>query len=203
MQWSRINLFENNFLSRAGPQFPHQVIGGPNFPIVSFIYHCITKCAPPHVPLRQQGPNFTFFPRQVIYPTPQFPRCFIKGFQFPHCVIKGPQISIAPSRASNFLIMSSKWWPLISHPVIKRFQFSLRHQGALIVTSNFPLRYQGVLIYHCVSKGYPFPPPPIASSKEPKFPKYTMYMRYVLIKSAIFLFLFLVGNSSCYVGAPP
>ena len=44
----------------------------------------------------------------------------------------------------------------------------MRHQGAPIVTSNFPLRYQGVSIYHCVIKGS-HPPPPSRQQRDPIF----------------------------------
>ena len=68
-----------------------------------------------------QSPIFRF-PNQVIYPSP-VSLCFIKGFQFPHCIIKGPQIFQYAIKDPNFLIMSSKWWPVISHHVIKGSQF--------------------------------------------------------------------------------
>ena len=72
---------------------------------------------------------------------------------------KGPQFSIAPSRASNFLIMSSKWWPLISHHVIKGSPFIIASsRGLPIVTSNFPSRYQGVPFSIASSRGPPLPP---------------------------------------------
>ena len=58
--------------------------------------------------------------------------------------------------APNFL-MSSKWWPLISHHVIKGPNSSLRYQGAPIVTSNFPSRYQGVPFIIASSRGPHFP----------------------------------------------
>ena len=73
--------------------------------------------------------------------------------------------------------MSSKWWPLISHHVINGSQFIIASSRGPIVTSNFTSRYQGVPFIIASSRG---PTSPIASSKGPKFPKYTM--RYVLIK---------------------
>ena len=75
-----------------------------------------------HVPLFHQGLKFLFSTTGHLAPPPQFPHCFIKGFQFPHCAIKGTQFP---------------------HHVIK------------MITSNFPSRYQGVTILHCVIKGPP------------------------------------------------
>ena len=151
--------------------------GGPNFPIAR-VSNLPTmspkgpKCS--IAPSRAQFPVFST--RSFSLPT-QFPHCFIKGFQFPHCVIKGPKnfhcaikgLPISSSCHQNDEL-------LISHNVIKRFPFiiassmgphcDLEFLITLSRDSNLSLRHQRA------------PISPIASSKGPKFPKYTIYITY-------------------------
>ena len=97
------------------------------------MFHCVIR-----------GPIPVFLIRS--FSSPQFPHCFIKGLHFPHCVIKGQRVLNFPLRhqgpSIDFLIMSSKWRPLISHHIIKGPNSSLRYQGGpiIFVTSNFPSR---------------------------------------------------------------
>ena len=102
------------------------------------------------------------FPHQVILIAPHsFPIALLMVSNFPIAWrAKGPKLSIAPSRAPNFLIMSSKWWLLIFHHIS---EVPIHHW---IIKApphcdlyDFPSRYQGVPIYHCVING-----PPISSS---------------------------------------
>ena len=131
VHWNRIKPFEKN-QSRAPPHFPIRSSGGPNFIIarVSNLPIASLKGHQIYVPLRHQGPNFLI----RSYSSPRFPQCFINGFQFLHSSSKGkgPKYPIALLRASNFLIK--------------------------MMTSNFPSRYQGVPIHHCVIKGPPLWP---------------------------------------------
>ena len=146
-------------------------LSGHQAPIFPLHHQRAPKCF--IVPSRAQFP----VSHKSFSPSPQCPHCFIKGFQFPHC-IKAPRIFHCAIKGPHFLIMSSKWWPLISHHVIKWSQFiiaSSRGPHCEFVSWNFPLHYQGVPIYHCVIKTPPFPPS-ISSSKGPKLPKYTMFI---------------------------
>ena len=107
---------------------------------LKLMFHCVIR-----------GPSF-HFPHQVIK-LPTVSPLLYQGFAiFPlrHQRAKGPKFSIAPSRAP-------KWWPLISHHVIKGPNSSLRYQGAPIVTSNFPSRYQSVPLIITSSRGLHFP----------------------------------------------
>ena len=62
-----------------------------------------------NVPLRHQGPNFPFSSSGHLAPH-SFPIALLRVYNFPIASSKGkgPKFSIAPSRAPNFLIMSSK-----------------------------------------------------------------------------------------------
>ena len=129
-----------------------------------------------------------------------------------HCVIRGPISSsghIAPHvfpnallTDSNFSISSSKGkGPQISHCVIKGLQFphqnddlefpitlsrgphsSLRHQGAPIVTSNFPSHYQGVPFSIASSRGPLFHPS--GHQRDPNFQDTSWDMYW--LKSTVF-----------------
>ena len=110
----------------------------------------------PNVPLHHEGPNFPFSPSGHLPPvSPNV--ALLRVSNFPIASSKGPKFSIAPSRAPNFLIMLSKWWPLISHHIIKGSQFIIGSSLGSIVTSNFPSHYQGVPIYYYIIKGPHFP----------------------------------------------
>ena len=106
-----------------------------NLPILS------SKGPQNNVSLHHQGPNFSFCSSGHL--ASQFPR------------------SIAPSwiSAPNSFIMSSKWWSLILHRVIKGSKFIIGSSRGPNVTANFPSRYQGVPFIICVIKAGPsFPP---------------------------------------------
>ena len=82
----------------------------------------------------------------VHFLVPQFPHCFITGFQLPHCIIKG-------KRAPNFPSVPLKSF---SHTNTTPFP----HHVIKMVTCNFPSfmffidRYQGSqFIINCVIKG--------------------------------------------------
>ena len=120
-----------------------------------------------NVPLRHQEPNFLFSLSGHLAPY-SFPIALLRVcnfFPLRHQRAKGLKFSIAPSRVPNFLIMSSKWWPLIFHHVIKGSQFIIVLSRDPIVTSNFTSRYQGV----------PFI---IASSRDPHFPHRVMNLNF-------------------------
>ena len=109
VQWSRIKPFEKKNSGLGAPNFPIKIIRGPNFIIARVANLPIAPSKGPqiNVPLRHQGAQFPVFLIRS-FSSPQFPHCFIRSFQFPHCIKreKGPKCSIAPSRASNFIIMS-------------------------------------------------------------------------------------------------
>ena len=77
-----------------------------------------------------------------------------------HQRAKGPKFSIAPLKGPNFLIMSSKWWPLITssrvpihHCVIKGPPLWPLISHHVIKGSNLSLRHQGPHFPHRVIKG--------------------------------------------------
>ena len=155
MQWSRIKSFEKNKWSRA-PNVPIRSSGDPNFIIakVSNLPIASLKCPQINVPLRHQEPNFPFTSSGHL--APQFPHCFIKGFQLPYCIIKGQRalnfplhhqgspissschqncnllfpITLSRVPSHHCVIKGPALWPLISHHVIKGSHLSLRHQGS-------------------------------------------------------------------------
>ena len=93
-----------------------------------------------NVPLRHQGPNFPFSSPGHLAPH-RFLVALLRVCNFPIASSrgKGPWIFHWPSRVHSFLIMLSKWWPLVSYHVIMWSHLSLSHQGP-----PFP---------HCVIKG--------------------------------------------------
>ena len=116
-----------------------------------------------NVPLRHQGPNFPFSSSGHLAPHSFSKMLLYQGFPISllryQRVLKDLKLSTAPSRAPNFLIMSSKWWPLISHHVIKGSQFIIASSKGPIVTSNFPSRYQEAPFIIASSRGpHWFPP---------------------------------------------
>ena len=139
------------------PQFPHQVIRGPNFPIARVSNLPIASPNGPQMfNCAIKGPFSCFPPSGHLAPPPTVSHYFIKGFQFPHCVMKGPKIFHCAIKGPQFPHHVTND-PMTSNFPSRYREVSLRHQGAPIVTSNFRLRYQGVPIYHCVIKGPQFP----------------------------------------------
>ena len=94
----------------SSPPPPIRSSGDPNFIIANFgslICPCIGSSKGPqiNVPLRHQEPNFPFTSSGHL--VPQFPHCFITGFQLPHCIIKGKRAPNFPLRHQGPQISSS------------------------------------------------------------------------------------------------
>ena len=188
MQWSRIKPFENNSWSRV-PNFPIRSSGVQIFPLLgSLICPLLYQRAPQMFHCAIKGP-FSCFPHQVIMPPPHsFPLALLRISNFLIASWKGPKISIAPSRAPNFLIMSSKWWPFISHHVIKRSQFIIASSRGPYCVLQFPItlsRGPNLSLRH---QRVPFPPS--RHQRDPNFKIHHVYIAYNLwdmnwLKSAV------------------
>ena len=136
-------------------------LGPPIFPLLGFLFCPLHHHRAPKCSIAPSRAQFPIFPIRSFSPPPQFPHFFIKGFQFSHCVTRH-------QRTPHFLLRHQG--PQISsscHQLMLTSNFPSRYQEVSIyhcvikgpiVTLNFPLRYQGVPIYHCVIKVPPIPP---------------------------------------------
>ena len=163
-----LNRLKKNSWSRT--PISHQVIRGPNFSIARVSNLPIR----PYV-IKAPSPKCSIVPSRAYFPfppldhlaSPSFPITLLRVSNSPIASSKGPKFSMAPLRVPNILITSLKWWPVISHHVIKLSQFIIASSRGPRCHLLFPItlsRGPNLLLHH---QGRA-PISPIASSKGPR-----------------------------------